>query len=134
MLRIDTRWIDTGGRREKVLTLHWERIDIAVLTFWVEETKKETKTDEPLELPLTQQPAAVIERRRAAAEGMPERARPWVFASETSASGHVHNPQHLCAPIALAGGAKFWFTVAKRDPTLPGRRPSGWSIMPSPAT
>ena len=32
-----------------------------------------------------------------------------MFASETSASGHVHNPQRFYAPIALAGGAKFRF-------------------------
>ena len=110
-------------RREEVLTLRWERIDIAALTFRVEETK----TGEPLELPLTRQLAAVLERRRAAAGGMPEHARPWVFASETSASGHIHNPQHLYAPTALAGGAKFWFhamrncfiTVAERDLMLP---------------
>lgn len=58
---------------------------------------------------------------------MPERARPKVFASETGASGHVHNPQHLYAPITLAGGAKFRFhamynrfiTVAERDLMLP---------------
>ena len=78
-------------------------------------------------MPLTRQLAAVLERRRAAAGGMPERARPWAFASETSASGHIHNPQHLYAPIALAGGARFWFhamrncfiTVAERDLMLP---------------
>ena len=79
------------------------------------------------QLPQTRQLATLIEHRRAAAGGMPERARPWVFASETSASGHIHNPQHLYAPIALAGGAKFWFhamrncfiTVAERDLMLP---------------
>ena len=121
----DALWFGlyTGMRREEVLTLRWERIDIAALTFRVEETK----TGEPLELPLTRQLAAVLERRRAAAGGMPERARPWAFASETSASGHIHNPQHLYAPIALAGGARFWFhamrncfiTVAERDLMLP---------------
>ena len=42
-------------------------------------------------------------------------------------AGHIHNPQHLYAPIALAGGARFWFhamrscfiTVADRDLMLP---------------
>ena len=49
----DALWFGlyTGMRREEVLTLRWERIDIAVLTFRVEETK----TGEPLELPLTRQ-------------------------------------------------------------------------------
>ena len=112
-----------GGCREEVPTLCWERIDLAALTFRVEETE----TGEPLELPLTRQLVAGLERRRAAAGGMPKRARPWVFASETSASGHIHNPQHLYAPIALAGGTRFWFhtmrnrfiTVAERDLMLP---------------
>lgn len=80
-------------RREKVLTLRWERINIAAFAFRVEETK----ADGPLELPLTRQLAVVLERRRAVAVRMPERARPKVFASETGASGHIHNPQHLYA-------------------------------------
>ena len=93
-------------RREEVLPLRRKRIDIAALTCRVEETK----TGEPL-------------KPQVAAEGIPEIARPWVSASETSASGHIHNPQHLYEPDALAGGAKFWFhamhncfiTVAERD-------------------
>ena len=32
-----------------------------------------------------------------------------MFASETSTSDHIHNPQHLCESVALADGAKFWF-------------------------
>ena len=42
-------------------------------------------------------------------------------------SGHIHNPQHLYEPDALAGGAKLWFhamrncfiTAAERDLMLP---------------
>ena len=66
-------------RREEVLPLRRERIDIATLTFRVEKTK----TGDP----------------QVAAEGMPEIARPWVSASETSASGHIHNPQHFSSPL-----------------------------------
>ena len=82
-------------RREEVLPLRRGRIDSAALTFRGEETK----TGEPLELPLTRQLVALLEHCRAVAKGMPERARPWVFASETGASGHVHNPQYLYAPM-----------------------------------
>ena len=54
----------TGMRREEVLTLRWERVDLKALTFRVEETK----TGVPLELPVTRQLAAILERRLAAAD------------------------------------------------------------------
>ena len=46
----DALWFGlyTGIRREEVLTLRWERVDLAALTFRVEETK----TGVPLELPI----------------------------------------------------------------------------------
>ena len=61
----DALWsgLYTGMRRDEVLTLRWERVDIDALTFRVEETK----TGVPLELPITSQLAAILERRRTAA-------------------------------------------------------------------
>ena len=73
------------------------------LTFCVEETK----TGVPLELPITRQIAAILERRRTAAADLPEGVRAWVFPSPTSATGHVQDPHHLYARICKAGGAKF---------------------------
>ena len=70
-------------RREEVLPLRQERIDIAALTF---HRIEKTKTGELLE-------------PQVAAEGMPEIARPWVSASETSTSGYIHNPQHFSSPL-----------------------------------
>ena len=113
----------TGMRRTEVLTLRWENIDMEALTFRVEETK----TGVPLELPVTKQLAAILERRRAAAADLPERLREWVFPSPASAAGHVQDPHHLYGPISKAGGAKFWFhglrnsfiTVAERELMLP---------------
>ena len=63
----------TGMRLGEVVSLRWERIDLERAILRVEETK----TGEPLELPLTRQLAAVFERRRAEAGG--EEAEGWVF-------------------------------------------------------
>ena len=81
----------------------------------------------PLELPVTRQLAAILERRLAAAADLPAKVRDWVFPSPTSATGHVQDPHHLYARISKAGGAKFWFhglrncfiTVAERELMLP---------------
>ena len=88
---------------------------------------EETKTGEPLELPVTRQLATIFERRLSERERFPEHTRSWVFPSETSRSGRLNSMQHLNARIGEAGGAKFWFhafrncfiTVADRDLMLP---------------
>ncbi len=103
--------------------MRW-RVGMAAPAFRVEAAR----AGKPQELRLTRQRVAVPEGRRAAAGGMPERARPWAFASETGSSGQIHNPQHLYAPTALAGGPGFRFRatrscfigVARRDLTLSG--------------
>ena len=99
----DALWFGlyTGTRRDEVLTLRWERVDLTARIFRVEETK----TGVPLELPLTRQLSAILERRRAENEELPEDVRDWVFPSLTSASGHVEDPHHLYARITKAGGA-----------------------------
>ena len=121
----DALWFGlyTGMRRDEVLTLRWERVDMDALVFRVEETK----TGVPLALPITDQLAAILERRRTAAADLAEGIREWVFPSPTSATGHVQDPHHLYARISKAGGAKFWFhglrnsfiTVAERELMLP---------------
>ena len=115
----------TGMRRDEVLTLRWERVDMDALTFRVEKTK----TDVPLELPIpiTSQLAAILERRPVAAGDLAEGVREWVFPSPTSATDHVQDPHHLYARIGKAGGAKFWFhglrnsfiTIDERELALP---------------
>ena len=96
----------------------------------------ETKTGEPLVLPITRQLAAILARRRADCLGErrdgaadPAGARPngWVFPSPTSASGHAEELFHLYARISRAAGTKFWFhglrnafiSVAERELMLP---------------
>ena len=117
----DALWFGlyTGMRRDEVLTLRWERVDMEALTFRVEETK----TGVPLELPITRQLAVILQRRQAGAADLPAGVRDWVFPSRTSATGHVEDPHHLYARISKAGGTKFWFhglrncfiTVAERE-------------------
>ena len=121
----DALWFGlyTGMRREEVLTLRWERVDMNALKFRVEHTKSGV----PLELPITRQLAAILERRLAEAGDYPDHVRDWVFPSPISATGHVQDPHHLYGRISETGGTKFWFhglrncfiTVAERELMLP---------------
>ena len=118
----DALWFGlyTGMRIGEVLTLRWERVDMAKRLFRVDETK----TGVPLELPITRQLAAILERRRAECGGASEG---WVFPSRISRSGRVAELSHMYAAIGRTGGAKFWFhglrncfiTVAERELLLP---------------
>ena len=118
----DALWFGlyTGMRIGEVLTLRWERVDMAKRLFRVDETK----TGVPLELPITRQLAAILDRRRAQnGEGSDG----WVFPSRISRSGRVADLSHMYEAISRTGGEKFWFhglrncfiTVAERDLLLP---------------
>ena len=82
----------------------------------------DTKTGVPLELPITRQLSAILERRRVEKDG-----DGWVFPSMVSESGHVEVLSHQYDPITRAGGSKFWFhgfrncfiTVVERELMLP---------------
>ena len=84
----------------------------------------ETKTGVPLELPITRQLAAILERRRPESG---EASEGWVFLSRISRSGRVAELSHMYEATGRTGGEKFWFhglrncfiTVAERELLLP---------------
>ena len=91
-------------RRGEIMELCWDRVDLKRRILRVEETK----TGEPLELPITRQLAALLERRRLEASASNGGAQQWVFPS-TGGSGHVVELQHLYRRISREAGTKFWF-------------------------
>ena len=116
----DIFWIGmySGMRLGEILTLHWDNVDFIRRVVRV----PHTKTGVPLELPITRQLLAILERRRVETDGTG-----WVFPSTVSESGHIEVLSHQYAPITRAGGSKFWFhgfrncfiTVAERELLLP---------------
>ena len=109
--------IYTGMRRGEIVSLRREQVDMERRVLRVEETK----TGEPLELPITRQLAAILERCLADGDG------PWVFPSPRSEAGHVSDLARFYGEISEKGGARFWFhglrnafiTVAERELMLP---------------
>ena len=78
----------------------------------------------PLELPITRQLVAILNRRWAKSENLPGG---WVFPWATSRTGHFVRLTYFHRRISEAGDAKFWFhglrncfiTVAERELMLP---------------
>ncbi len=121
----DIFWVGqyTGMRLGEILALRWEQIDLRQRVLCVEETK----SGQPLELPLTRQLESILKRRQLEMQHAPEDLRVWVFPSRTSASGHIEILSHLYGPIGESAGCKFWFhglrncfiSVAERELMLP---------------
>ena len=113
----------TGMRRDEIISLRWERVDMEAGLFRVEETK----TGVPLELPITRQLGVILARRRANSDAMPADMCGWVFPSLSSQSGHVEKLHGHYARIGEVAGTKFWFhglrnafiTVAEWELMLP---------------
>ena len=95
----------TGMRLGEIISLQWDRVDLEERILRVEETK----TGEPLELPITGQLAASLARLRAQAGYPAQQPEGWVFPSATSATGHVVELSHLYSRIGKTAGTRFWF-------------------------
>ena len=121
----DVFWIGvyTGMRLGEVKSLRWERVDLERRILRVDETK----TGEVLELPITDQLAAVFVHCRARAEVSGEPETGWLFPSPKSASGYLEDVFKFYAPIGRVAGTKFWYhglrnsfiSVAERELLLP---------------
>ena len=119
----------TGMRLGEVLDLRWDRVDADACAFRVEETK----TGEPLVLPITRQLDGVLVRCwEARAGGQTAMGEPRVFAPPERSGGASHRRQmkrvqERYAAISRHAGTKFWFhalrnafiTVALHDEQLP---------------
>jgi len=113
----------TGMRRGEIMSLHWNRVDMEVGIFRVEETK----SGEPLELPVTRQLREILVRRMANCDNLSDDLRGWVFPSSLSISGHFEEIHRRYDRISEAAGVKFWFhglrnafiSVAERELMLP---------------
>ena len=102
----------TGMRLGEVLPLRWERVNREALVFRVEETK----TGAPLELPITRQLAAILDRRWAESGHLPGG---WVFPSASSRTGYFVKLTYFHRRISEAGGRQV---LVPRDAQLFYRR------------
>ena len=113
----------TARRLGGIVSLRWERVDLERCILRVEETK----TGEPLELPVTRQLAAIFERRLADIEGPAAQPEGWVFPFSRSGVGQVAGVGHFYGEITEKGGTRFSFhglrnafiTGAERELMLP---------------
>ena len=112
----------TGLRRSEVSGLRWEHVNPEQGYFRIEETK----SGQPLELPITRQVSAILERRREEARARTRPPAGWVFPGPVRCGPFSH-VNGWYGHISEMGGAKFWFhacrncfiTVAVRDLMLP---------------
>ena len=84
-------------RRGEVMPLRWNRVNRESLVFRVDETK----TGAPLELPITRQLAAILDRRWAESGHLKGG---WVFPSASSRTGYFVKLTYFHRRISEAGG------------------------------
>ena len=109
----------TGMRRGEVLALRWDQVSLEEGRFFVDETK----TGEPVELPVTRQLRMLLARRSEARTT----GAAWVFSSPANPEQPLSRPDSYYRAITRIGGKPFWFhalhncfvTVATHELKLP---------------
>lgn len=89
----------TGARKTNVLQMRWEQINWSNRTWRI----PDTKSGEPVVIPLSSKAEEVLERRLKSAN-----ANPWVFPSEASKSGHLADPKKAWMRIKQRANLKLW--------------------------
>tara|TARA_R110002095_G_scaffold31842_1_gene30522 strand:- start:11595 stop:12968 length:1374 start_codon:yes stop_codon:yes gene_type:complete len=95
----------TGARKMNVLQMRWEQID------WHNKTWRipETKSGEPVIIPLTKKAEEILEQLLKASHS-----NPWVFPSATSKAGHYNDPKKAWDRIRQRATIEIW----QKNPTL----------------
>ena len=73
----------TGQRRNSVLSMRWENVDLKNGLIYI----PDTKNGDPMQIPMTTQTKELLESMKADAES------DWVIPSNKSASGHLEDPK-----------------------------------------
>lgn len=73
----------TGQRRNSVLSMRWENVDLKNGFIYI----PDTKNGDPMQIPMTTQTKELLEAMKASAES------DWVIPSNKSASGHLEDPK-----------------------------------------
>jgi integrase len=93
----------TGLRKEEILSLTWERVDIKSDYFWIDETKN----GQPLELPITKTLKQIFARRKL------EKFSPFVFGTPAK-SGRISDPKKAVLRVSNFVGIKLGWHDCRR--------------------
>lgn len=99
----DFIWLSllTGARKSNVLSMRWQDVSFEDETWYI----PDTKNGEPQLVPLIPEAINILKRKFA----KKERSK-WVFASKTSAKGHLQEPKKVWKRVLQSATHKIWLT------------------------